>query len=100
MDRLIQLILSNAIAAMALAFLAAGASKIIRRPPVTRALWILVLLKLLTPPIWNVPISIPSAPTPTVADSKTSPESVLSEPVAEYTIADVPANPDLDFAAP
>jgi beta-lactamase regulating signal transducer with metallopeptidase domain len=55
-DRLLQIALTNALAATLLALPAAGLSRLIRRPPITRALWIVVLLKLLTPPIWSVPM--------------------------------------------
>jgi beta-lactamase regulating signal transducer with metallopeptidase domain len=55
-DRLLQIALTNALTATLLALPAAGLSRLLRKPPVTRALWILVLLKLLTPPIWSVPL--------------------------------------------
>ena len=56
MDRLLQIGLTNALTAMLLALPVAGISRLLRKPPLTRALWILVLLKLLTPPIWSVPL--------------------------------------------
>src|SRR5690348_15807313 len=99
MDRLIQFIISNAVAAMALAFFAAGVSRVVKRPPVTRALWIIMLLKLLTPPIWNVPVSLPDASRPTVAESKISVEPIAAGPVSDWTFADEPTNPDADFVA-
>ena len=63
MDSLLRLGLSNAAAAMLLALLAALVSAGIRRrrPAVVHALWLLVLLKLLTPPLWTVPVAIPLA---------------------------------------
>jgi bla regulator protein BlaR1 len=51
---LLQIALSNAVTATALAIVAALAGYFLRRPPLTRALWVLVLLKLLTPPLWHV----------------------------------------------
>ena len=56
MDRLLQIGLTNALTAMLLALPVAGISRLLRKPPLTRALWILVLLKLLTPPLWSVPL--------------------------------------------
>ena len=94
MDRLLQFVLSNAVAAMALAFVAAGASRIIGRPAETRALWVLVLRKLFTPPVWTVPGSFPVAAAPSVVESATSSRPVASETVEQYTIADQPAEPD------
>jgi beta-lactamase regulating signal transducer with metallopeptidase domain len=88
MDRLLQFVLSNAVAAMALAVLAAGAARVIKRPAVTRALWIVVLLKLLTPPVWTIPVTRPQAQAAAVARV-----AEVTEP-EEYTIADEPYDPD------
>lgn len=54
MSALLQIALSNAVGATALGIVAALAGYILRRPPLTRALWVLVLVKLLTPPLWHV----------------------------------------------
>lgn len=54
METLLHIALSNALAATVLALVAAAASLALRRPPLTRALWLLVLIKLLTPPLWHV----------------------------------------------
>jgi len=92
MDRLLQFVLSNAVAAMALAVVAAGAGRVIKRPAVTRALWIVVLLKLLTPPVWTIPVTVPKArEVVSVAEVKRA----VEEPV-EFTIADQPADPESD----
>jgi beta-lactamase regulating signal transducer with metallopeptidase domain len=56
--------LSNAVIGAALAILAAGAGRILRRPAAAHLLWVLVLIKLLTPPLWNLPVRFPSAPAP------------------------------------
>src|SRR5262249_42510892 len=57
MDTLVHLGLINAALATVLALLAAAARCVCRRPAVAHALWLLVLLKLLTPPFVPVPIS-------------------------------------------
>jgi beta-lactamase regulating signal transducer with metallopeptidase domain len=56
MNALFEMVLSNALAATALAFVVAAACLIIRRPAVCNALWLVVLVRLFLPPIWNVPI--------------------------------------------
>src|SRR5579864_801757 len=56
MNALLQIALVNALTAGLLALVVAPLCKVLRRPPLTRALWVLVLLKLVTPPIWSVPI--------------------------------------------
>src|SRR5262249_48731360 len=43
-----------------------------RRPAITHTLWLLVLLKLLTPPFISVPIPWPSALTPSAANADTA----------------------------
>jgi beta-lactamase regulating signal transducer with metallopeptidase domain len=61
MEMLLRVGLSNAACAAGLAALAWVASQLFRRPAVSHALWVLVLLKFVTPPIWTVPISLPAA---------------------------------------
>ena len=51
MDTLLHVGLGNALAATVLALLAAATGRLCRRPAVTHALWLLVLLKLVTPPV-------------------------------------------------
>jgi bla regulator protein blaR1 len=53
-DTLEQVILSNAVVATGLAILAGTVGLICRRPALVHALWLLVLIKLVTPPIWPV----------------------------------------------
>src|SRR5437879_6255717 len=57
MHPLLEMILSNALVATLLAVLAALVSHVVRRPALTHALWLLVLLKLVTPPL--VPVQLP-----------------------------------------
>jgi beta-lactamase regulating signal transducer with metallopeptidase domain len=59
MDLLLHVGLSNAVVATALALIAAVASVLWRRrPALVHGLWLLVLLKLLTPPLVRVPIPV------------------------------------------
>ena len=56
METLLRIALSNTACAAVLAVGATAAGWSMRRPALTHALWVLVLLKLLTPPIWNVAV--------------------------------------------
>src|SRR5437660_11465943 len=49
-----QLILGNSVVRTALAFLASAVGLVCRRPALIHSLWLLVLIKLITPPIWQV----------------------------------------------
>jgi hypothetical protein len=68
MDIIRQTLLANALAAILLAIAAAAISRFARRPPLAHFLWLLVLLKLVTPPVWSfeIPIAVatPAADTP------------------------------------
>jgi len=59
MHTVLQTGLSNAVAAIVLALLAACAGRMFRRPALAHALWLLVLLKLITPPLVPLPITWP-----------------------------------------
>jgi beta-lactamase regulating signal transducer with metallopeptidase domain len=59
-DWLLQVGLTNALTATFLALVAAGLGAACRRPALSHALWLLVLLKLLTPPVLSIPISWPA----------------------------------------
>ncbi|HSD29206.1 MAG TPA: M56 family metallopeptidase [Vicinamibacteria bacterium] len=52
----VRLLLTNAAAAGLIALLAWGASRVVRRPAVVHALWLLALLKLVSPPIAPLPL--------------------------------------------
>ncbi len=62
MSTLVEFALSNLLMAAALAVPAALAGWWGRRPALTHGLWLLVLLKLVTPPLCRVPIALPDAP--------------------------------------
>jgi beta-lactamase regulating signal transducer with metallopeptidase domain len=57
MESLVHILLSNALAATVIAVVAAALGRICRRPALTHGLWLVVLLKLVTPPL--VPVSLP-----------------------------------------
>src|SRR5689334_13847746 len=60
MTPVLECALANAALAAPLAVLA-GAATLFRRPAVTHALWLLVLLRLFAPPFWRVPLPAWSA---------------------------------------
>ncbi len=64
MDVLLRVGLSNAVAACVLAVIAAGVGYVCRRPAVRHALWLLVLLKLVTPPLVDLPVWRAAEPVP------------------------------------
>ncbi len=65
---LLRMGLSNALFAPALALLATGVGATVRRPQLAHLLWLLVLLKLVTPPLVTIPVvAIPQAPTTAAA---------------------------------
>jgi beta-lactamase regulating signal transducer with metallopeptidase domain len=70
----------NALMALLLALFAVVVSRCCRRPALTHALWLLVLLKLVTPPLLSVPLPWPSlalGPTPSAEVPPASPEAVV-----------------------
>lgn len=56
MESLVQIGLSNAVVAVVLAGVAALVGALVRKPALTHGLWLLVLLKLVTPPLFLIPI--------------------------------------------
>jgi len=71
MTMLFEWLISNAITASVLALIALAVSKAWpRRPALAHACWLLVLVKLLTPPIYVFPLSLPAAAQ--VAEAKRS----------------------------
>jgi beta-lactamase regulating signal transducer with metallopeptidase domain len=94
-DTVLQAVVSNALVASLLAVPAAAVSYRMRRPALAHGLWLLVLIKLVTPPLWNVPVSWPaslsSSPEPAVASAV----PISSSPAPE----DWPAADDVAIAA-
>ncbi|MDB5301445.1 MAG: antirepressor regulating drug resistance protein, partial [Phycisphaerales bacterium] len=88
METLLQIGLTNAIAAAILAAIAAVVTRVVRRPALTHALWALVLLKLLTPPVWTIPVKQWLAPPPSPVV-----EAHPTIPVVDSSPASVPIDP-------
>ncbi len=58
MATLLNIALINAASVLPLAVLAVGVSRFARRPALTHALWVLVLLKFITPPLFHLPVTV------------------------------------------
>src|SRR5438132_133866 len=56
LESLLDITLGNAAMAAILALVAAAIGRVYRRPALTHALWVLVLIKLVTPPLWKLPM--------------------------------------------
>src|SRR5262245_26461016 len=65
MDRLLLILVSNLVIAGALAVVAAVVTRQSRNPHLAHALWLLVLIKLVTPPLWLLPVPWPQWTTST-----------------------------------
>jgi beta-lactamase regulating signal transducer with metallopeptidase domain len=72
-DTLLHIGLSNAVAAGALAVLAGAVGYFCRRPAVRHALWLLVLLKLVTPPLVDIRIWRPADLAPVAEETAAAP---------------------------
>ncbi len=81
MDLLFQAGLSNAFFALVLATAAMAVSAKARRPHLAHMLWLLVFIKLVTPPILMIPIEVSPAPSHhTIATNDTSEPDVTATP--------------------
>src|SRR5262245_40451647 len=60
MERIIEIALENAAASAGMAILVLAASLVCRRPALIHALWLIVLLKLVTPPVFLWPVARPA----------------------------------------
>jgi beta-lactamase regulating signal transducer with metallopeptidase domain len=109
MPSLLQIVLSNAIMATALALLVAVIGFVVRRPALTHVLWLLVLLKLITPGVVMLPVSWPApneklssasdsvAPSQLVAPSESETDvAPASDPRQEVTLLIYPAADSTD----
>jgi bla regulator protein BlaR1 len=76
-DTLLQIGLVNAVLATLLALLAAATACVCRRPAVVHSLWLLVLLKLLTPSLVALPIPWPARAAEKVVESAAEPAAAV-----------------------
>ncbi len=101
-ESLLNTALSNTAAALVLAIIAVAVGRLVRRPALAHGLWLLVLLKLLTPPLVVLPISWPVEP---AEETAVEPATVLADTSEDIVIrivasADEPIAPVKPAAAP
>jgi beta-lactamase regulating signal transducer with metallopeptidase domain len=77
-ETLLHIGLTNAVLATVLAFAVAGVALVCRRPALLHSLWLLALLKLLTPPLVPVPLPWPG-------DGPPDPEAASRGPAVQQT---------------
>jgi beta-lactamase regulating signal transducer with metallopeptidase domain len=105
MDLFLRVGLGNAVAATLLAVAAAAVGRLARRPALAHGLWLLVLLKLLTPPLWQVSVPWPEGdgPPPAAAElppAPALPADTLTALAAPAAADEPPALPEQPAAAP
>jgi beta-lactamase regulating signal transducer with metallopeptidase domain len=79
MHPLLDLGLRNALLATVLAGFAAGVCLVCRRPALRHSLWLLVLLKLVTPPLVPIPVPWPAAVEPILHETVLAPAADVAE---------------------
>ncbi|MHC4403156.1 MAG: M56 family metallopeptidase [Planctomycetota bacterium] len=90
-DFLFQMAISNAVFALALAILAMVVGRASKRPYLAHMLWLLVFVKLVTPPVVTIPVGMPSL----------QPDMIASTPVVlEFDIETQPATIETAQAPP
>ena len=73
MATLLNIAVSNTLAAVVLALVVAIVSKLVHRPALTHALWVIVLLKLLTTPLWTIHVRVAAPPAQSANVKQTTP---------------------------
>jgi beta-lactamase regulating signal transducer with metallopeptidase domain len=115
MDTILHFVVGNALVATVLAILVAALACFCRRPALVHSLWLLVLLKCLTPPLVQVPLPWPAAaapapdqmtvlpplPLPDLSELPVCPVARLEDKEARFTVEDpslaVPAGEGTSF---
>ena len=107
MDFLVQAALSNAVIVSVLAPIVLAVDRTARRPALAHRLWLLLLIKLVTPPL--MPLTLPgpvdppppqpaAAPAESAEPSESPPGTIGGAPAAPKPGQPSPANPDRDIA--
>ncbi len=99
-DALLNIGLSNACVALAIALTAWVVGKTLRKPYVTHLLWLLVFVKLITPPLFTIPVD--TAAVSKISTATTSTSVVKSQPIEfnrpETITPTGKINPFVDFS--
>jgi WD40 repeat protein/beta-lactamase regulating signal transducer with metallopeptidase domain len=90
----LELLLSNLVVAAGLAAVALAAGRWGKRPALTHALWLLVLLKLVTPPVVGLPVRLlPAEVTTRETNAPRSPAATNPAAVTDTAAVQAPAHP-------
>lgn len=95
MNAVVQAAISNATVAAGIALAALVAARLFRRPSLTHALWVLVLVKLVTPPLFEVPFTLTLD-----APAAESPAEIEPAPPMEHKAPVVTVSPPAAPSAP
>ena len=102
MDDLLSIAVSNAVAATVLALAAIAVGAVYRRPALVHGLWLLVLLKLVTPPLLFLPVSWPAvteSPPQEIASVREEPTLTPTTAVEEReAVANIPPAEEEELA--
>jgi beta-lactamase regulating signal transducer with metallopeptidase domain len=100
METLLRIGLSNAVAALLLALVVVAVACVWRRPAVLHALWLLVLVKLITPPLVWLPDPWTEEAAPAVAPKAgdPAPEPVQVDPPTDMAVVDLSLAADPSLA--
>jgi beta-lactamase regulating signal transducer with metallopeptidase domain len=97
---LVNISVSNAVAATILALIALVLGAVYRRPAVVHGLWLLVLLKLVTPPLVHIPIAWPGAAEPAALQVVATEEPPEATPAPEEPATAIPPFPAAESDVP
>ena len=86
MDHLLLIGIQNAAAASILALAVFGLTRLWRNPLLGRALWLLVLVKLVTPPLWEIPVDA------AILGGAESPQRTAVDAAGGFAVAESVAN--------
>ena len=110
METVLRIALWNALFSAALAAFAWAVGRSLRRPAIAHALWVLVLLKLLTPPLWTIGVrsfqtsDMPPRATPIAtmdaATSRAHHVSVIAPAISKSSPFRIPARRLRDWLVP
>jgi beta-lactamase regulating signal transducer with metallopeptidase domain len=88
MTTLLQIALVNAVTVVPLALLAGIVGRFARRPALSHIMWVLVLLKFITPPLFNTPVTVevPVVTQDRIDRTKASPDSNIHVAASEVPV--------------
>jgi beta-lactamase regulating signal transducer with metallopeptidase domain len=90
MPSLLEIGLANAVCAGLLALVAMAAGRVCRRPAILHGLWLLVLVKLVTPPLFAFPLRVLPAEEPVAVASTPRPEDHADKPRGSPSVEEMP----------